>query len=86
MTANLPIVDPLKVHSPLLVVRGEYDGIATEVDLINFYKQLPYADRQFVILPGAPHALLLGINRQQFWHVMRAFLELPPRQYNLKTS
>ena len=52
MTANLPIVDPLKVHSPVLIVCGEYDGIATEVDLINFYKQLPYADRQFVILPG----------------------------------
>lgn len=85
-TANLPIVDPLKVHSPVLIVRGEYDGIATEVDLINFYKQLPYADRQFVILPGAAHTLSLGINRQQFWHVMRAFLELPPRQDNLKTS
>jgi hypothetical protein len=86
MTANLPIVDPLKVHSPVLIVRGECDGIATQVDLINFYKQLPYADRKFVILPRAPHALSLGINRQQFWHVMRAFLELPPRQDILKTS
>jgi len=86
MTADLPIVDPLKVHSPVLIVRGEYDGIATEVDLINFYKHLPYADRQFVILPGAAHALSLRINRQQFWHVMRAFLELPPRQDNLKAS
>ena len=40
MTANLPIVDPLKIHSPLLIVRGEFDGIATEVDLINFYTKL----------------------------------------------
>jgi pimeloyl-ACP methyl ester carboxylesterase len=86
MTTNLPIVNPLKVHSPVLIVRGEYDGIATEVDLINFYKQLPYADRQFVILPGAPHALSLGTNRQQFWHVMRAFLEMPPRLDSLKNS
>jgi alpha-beta hydrolase superfamily lysophospholipase len=86
MTAKLPIVDPVKVHPPVLVVRGGNDGIATEVDLMNFCKQLAYADRQFVILPGAAHALSLGINRQQFWHVMRAFLELPPRQDNLKTS
>jgi alpha-beta hydrolase superfamily lysophospholipase len=86
MTANLPIVDPLKVHSPVLIVRGEYDGIATEVDLINFYKRLPYADRQFIILPGAAHALSLGINRQQFWHVMRAFLDMPPRLDNLKNG
>jgi pimeloyl-ACP methyl ester carboxylesterase len=86
MTTNLPIVDPLKVHSPVLLARGEYDGIATEVDLINFYTKLPHADRQFVILPGAAHALSLGINRQQFWHVMRAFLDMPPRLDSLKNS
>ncbi len=86
MTSHLPIVDPLKVHSPVLIVRGEYDGIATEVDLINFYTKLPYADRQFSILPGAAHALSLGLNRQQFWHVMRAFLEMPPRVDSLKDS
>jgi hypothetical protein len=28
MSANLPVVDPLKVHAPVLLVRGEYDGIA----------------------------------------------------------
>lgn len=79
MTANLPVVDPLKVHVPVLLVRGEYDGIATEVDLINFFRQLPVADRQFSILPGLAHSLALGINRQLFWHVMQAFLEMPPR-------
>ena len=86
MTANLPLVDPLKVRVPVLLVRGEFDGIATEVDLTNFFKQLPVADRQFAILPGAAHALALGINRQQLWHVVRAFLDLPPRLDNLKNS
>ncbi|HEX4643760.1 MAG TPA: alpha/beta hydrolase, partial [Candidatus Acidoferrales bacterium] len=86
MTANLPLVDPLKVHVPVMLVRGEYDGIATEVDLMNFYRQLPVSDRQFIILPGAAHALALGINRQQFWHVMRAFLDMPPRLDGLKNS
>src|SRR5579872_2008693 len=86
MTANLPVVDPLKVHAPVLLVRGEYDGIATEVDLMNFYKQLPVQDRQFIILPGAAHALALGINRQQFWHVMHAFLDMPPRLDSLKNG
>jgi pimeloyl-ACP methyl ester carboxylesterase len=86
MTANLPVVDPLKVHAPVLLVRGEYDGIATEVDLINFYKQLPYADRQLVILPGAAHSLAMGINRHEFWHVMRAFLDMPPRLDKLQSS
>jgi len=79
MTANLPVVDPLKVHAPVMIVRGEFDGIATEEDLLNFYKKLPYQDRQFVVLPGAAHSVSLGTNRQQFWHVMRTFLEMPPR-------
>lgn len=84
MTAHLPVVDPLKVHVPVLLVRGEFDGIATEVDLLNFYKQLPIDDRQMIILPGAAHALALGINRRQFWHVVRAFLEMPPRADSLQ--
>jgi pimeloyl-ACP methyl ester carboxylesterase len=86
MTAHLPVVDPLKVHVPVLLVRGEYDGIATEVDLLNFYKQLPYPDRQMIILPGAAHALALGLNRKQFWYVVRAFLEMPPRVDGLQHS
>src|SRR6202000_598026 len=32
MTANLPVVLPDKVLSPVLLVRGEYDGIATVAD------------------------------------------------------
>jgi alpha-beta hydrolase superfamily lysophospholipase len=86
MTANLPIVDPLKLHSPVLVTRGEYDGIATEVDLLNFYKKLPNNDRQFINIPGAAHSLVLGTNRHQLWYIMKAFFEMPPRLDSLKPS
>jgi pimeloyl-ACP methyl ester carboxylesterase len=77
MTANLPVVDPTKVRSPTLVVRGEFDGIATEQDLLDFYRKLPNADRQFSILPGLAHSLALGINRHLFWHCAAAFLDMP---------
>jgi alpha-beta hydrolase superfamily lysophospholipase len=80
MTTKLPIVDPLKLQAPVLIARGEYDGIATEEDLLNFFKKLPVPDREFVILPGASHSIALGLNRQQFWHVVRCFLEMPKRQ------
>jgi pimeloyl-ACP methyl ester carboxylesterase len=79
MTSKLPIVDPAKVLSPVMLIRGEYDGIATVDDLIDFYKLLPNGDRQFVILPGAAHSLVLGTNRQLFWHAMREFLTMPAR-------
>jgi pimeloyl-ACP methyl ester carboxylesterase len=77
MTANLPVVDPKRVTAPVLLVRGEYDGIATIADLEEFYNRLPNGDRQFIILPGTAHSVALAINRQLFWHVTRAFLSMP---------
>ena len=41
MTANLPVVDPAKVEAPVMIVRGEHDGIASEEDLLDFFRQLP---------------------------------------------
>src|SRR6478752_4573908 len=77
MTANVPVVHPEKVLAPVLLVRGEYDGIATVADLEEFYNKLPNGDRQFIILPGTAHSVVLAINRQLFWHVTRAFLTMP---------
>jgi alpha-beta hydrolase superfamily lysophospholipase len=77
MTANLPVVDPKRVLSPVLLLRGEYDGIATVSDISEFFNQLPNGDRQFVILPGSAHSLGFAKNRKPFWHAMNAFLTMP---------
>jgi alpha-beta hydrolase superfamily lysophospholipase len=77
MTANLPLVDPKRVTAPVLLIRGEYDGIATMSDLTDFFSQLPSGDRQFVVLPGMAHSVVLGLRRQTFWHAMHAFLSMP---------
>jgi pimeloyl-ACP methyl ester carboxylesterase len=77
MTANLPVVHPDKVLAPVLLVRGEFDGIAAVADLEAFFNALPNGDRQFVILPGTAHSVTLAINRQLFWHVARGFLTMP---------
>ena len=55
MTANLPLVDPKEIQSPVLLVRGEYDGISTEEDLLDFFAKLPVPDKQYVVIPGAAH-------------------------------
>jgi alpha-beta hydrolase superfamily lysophospholipase len=77
MTANLPLVDPEKVKSPVLLVRGEHDGIATVEDLQDFYKRLPNGDRQFVILPDVAHSVGWSKNRHLYWHILHAFLTMP---------
>jgi pimeloyl-ACP methyl ester carboxylesterase len=77
MCAHLPLVDPARISCPVLIIRGEYDGISTEEDLLDFFGKLPSKDKQFVFVSGLAHAATLGINRHKFWHVMHAFLSLP---------
>jgi pimeloyl-ACP methyl ester carboxylesterase len=79
MCANLPVCDPEKITCPVLIIRGEHDGIATEADLLAYYAKLPNADKQFVVVPGQAHVSFLGRNRARFLHVMRNFLEMPGR-------
>ena len=77
MCTNLPVVDPLKVTCPVCIIRGEYDGIATEADLLDFFSKLPSKDKQFVFISGLAHAATLGINRHKFWHAMESFMTMP---------
>jgi pimeloyl-ACP methyl ester carboxylesterase len=77
MCAHLPVVDPRKITCPVLVIRGEYDGIAAEPDLLRFYGELPSKDKQFAFISGLAHNSTLGINRHKVRHVIHAFLTLP---------
>jgi pimeloyl-ACP methyl ester carboxylesterase len=74
MAMNLPIVDPKKVMSPVLMTRGEWDGNSTDEDLLDFFRQLPNGDRQYVILPNTAHSEGFSKNRQLLWYVMKNFL------------
>lgn len=77
MTAHLPIVDPAKVLSPVLLVKGEYDGISTLEDLQSFFDKLPNGDRQLSIIRGAAHSVIVSRAHQAFQHVAQAFLTIP---------
>jgi len=77
MAANLPLVDPTKVKSPVMMIRGEFDGNSTNEDLLDFYRQLPNGDRQFVILPQVAHSPGYSNNRHLLWYAVRNFLAAP---------
>jgi pimeloyl-ACP methyl ester carboxylesterase len=78
MAANLPLVDPTKVLSPVLMIRGMYDGNSTNEDLIDFFRELPNGDRQLVILPNVAHSAGYSNNRHLLWYAVRNFLAAPP--------
>ena len=79
MTTKLPLVDPERIACPVLVIRAEHDGIATDEDILAFYSKLPNPDKQLVKLGGLAHTALLGVNRARFHHTLHAFLSLPAR-------
>jgi pimeloyl-ACP methyl ester carboxylesterase len=85
MCVNLPVVDPAQIHCPVCILRGEYDGIATEADLMDFFARLPSKDKQFVFISGLAHAATLGVNRHKFWHAMHSFMAMPETR-SLQTS
>ena len=77
MTAHLPLVDPARVLCPVLLAKGEYDGISTLEDLQDFFAKLPNGDRQLSIVKGAAHSVIISRSHKAFQHVVQAFLSVP---------
>lgn len=73
MCSNLPIVDPAKITSPTIIMRGEYDGIAGIQDLIDFYQALGTNDRQFTVMPGISHASFQQKNYLMVYDILHGF-------------
>lgn len=81
MCANLPLVDPEKIDVPTLIMRGQYDGVASLDDLLEFFKRLPNPDKQFVMMPGLAHASFQQKNYLIAYHVLHAFFNQPQAVY-----
>lgn len=77
MCSKLPLIDPAKVTSPTLIMRGEYDGIASLDDLLNFYKLLPSRSKQFSIMEGISHASFQQKNYLMVYQILHSFFSQP---------
>jgi pimeloyl-ACP methyl ester carboxylesterase len=62
MSANLPVLDPSKINVPTAILRGQWDGIATDKDVLNFFEKLPNPDKQMTVMPGIAHTSLRSRN------------------------
>jgi pimeloyl-ACP methyl ester carboxylesterase len=81
MCANLPVCDPEKITVPTLVMRGEYDGIASLQDLLKFFEKLPNPDKQFAVMPGIAHASFQQKNYAICYHILASFFSQPAPIY-----
>src|SRR5262249_17251458 len=77
MCANLPVCDPAQITVPTLIMRGEYDGIASFADLIKFFERLPNPDNQFPLTPATPPASSHQKNPPICYHILESFFPHP---------
>jgi pimeloyl-ACP methyl ester carboxylesterase len=81
MSANLPVCDPEKITVPTLVMRGQYDGIASFQDLSNFFTKLPNPDKQFIVMPGIAHTSTRSKNYALVYHLLGGYFSQPSPVY-----
>jgi len=81
MCSRLPVVNPENIKAPTLVMRGQWDGIASFDDLIEFFKKLPNPDKQFAVMPGISHASLQQKNYKLVQHILLNFFSQPAPVY-----
>jgi alpha-beta hydrolase superfamily lysophospholipase len=79
MCINLPLVDPEKITCPVMVIRGDHDGITTDADTFAFFERIASRDKQLLMMSGQAHNITFGVNRHRFWYALRTFLEFPDR-------
>ncbi len=81
MCSKLPLVDPAKITVPTIVMRGQWDGIASIEDLIEFFKRLPNPDKQFAVMAGVSHASFQQKNYVMVYHILHSFFSQPEPAY-----
>jgi len=81
MCSKLPVVNPEKITVPTLVMRGQFDGIASMQDLIDFFVKLPSADKQFTVMNGISHASFQQKNYLMCYQILHAYFTQPAPAY-----
>src|SRR6516225_4329087 len=81
MCAHLPVCDPEKIKAATIIMRGQYDGIASVEDLLRFFEKLPNPDKQFVVMPGIAHASFQQKNYAIVHHILLSFFAQPEPIY-----
>ncbi len=81
MSANLPVCDPEKINVPTLILRGQYDGIASFQDLAAFFERLAHPDKQFVVMPGIAHTSTRSKNYALVYHLLANYFAQPDPVY-----
>lgn len=77
MCSKLPLVEPSRLTMSTLIMRGEYDGIASVEDLLEFFRRLPCRGKQFTVMEGISHASFQQKNYLMVYQILHSFFSQP---------
>jgi pimeloyl-ACP methyl ester carboxylesterase len=86
MCENLPVNDPAKITVPTIIMRGQYDGIASIEDIVDFFVRLPNADKELAVMPDIAHGSFTQMNYMRAYHILYSFLTRPEQVYREKDA
>ncbi|GAB3495925.1 alpha/beta fold hydrolase [Curvibacter fontanus] len=81
MCSKLPVVEPRNIKAATLIMRGEFDGIASLDDLLKFYQLLPGTSKQFSMMEGISHASFQQKNYLMVYAILHGFFAMPEPDY-----
>jgi pimeloyl-ACP methyl ester carboxylesterase len=81
MCSKLPVVHPEKIAAPTLIMRGQWDGIASVEDLLKFFALLANPDKQFAVMAGISHASFQQKNYRTVYHILESWFTQPEPVY-----
>ena len=61
-----PLVDAAQMPVPVMMIHGQYDDVADLDGLLPFFRQLPNANKRYVVIPDAGHMMHLQLGHRLF--------------------
>lgn len=71
---HLPIIDPKKLTTPVMVLAGEHEASFSMDDIAPLFQAIAATDKQLAVIPGGGHAVHLEKGRHRWRSTVLSFL------------
>ncbi|HME54950.1 MAG TPA: alpha/beta fold hydrolase [Candidatus Lokiarchaeia archaeon] len=65
---------PARVNCPIIILLGEMDLGIDRNGVQDFFNRIPETDKQFILVPEAPHAMFTSKAFQPYWSQLREWI------------
>jgi hypothetical protein len=73
ISANSPVCTPEKLKVSMLMMRGQYDGIASLRGPMHYFARVPHPDKSPDVMPGIAHTSPRSKNWAIAYHALESF-------------